>query len=457
MTVSGSDATIAIRTPSGVVSCEPGEIVCRRLGLDYQLNSILLEYEVPSQKLLAHHAIAVDLQELTDRSGPDGREADLALAEALAERLRTSVHRLWLVSVPRKQLTKLVGRLRAQALEGLGERRLRVADATKSPVVRASRRSKDEDMKKVFDEIDVRAKGALSRSDVHSYLCDYLGFGRAEADAFFQRRGAEGDGLSFDRFKEGYPRLNPFTLEKISGEVVIRKPGSLAEQQVSLDKLEDCEVYVCEPTGQVFADFCKRCLVMLGPCQTSVFVRDCEDCVFWIACGQLRTNNCLRCTFHMYSKTAPVIETSEDLAFAPWSARYPKCADHFARFGFDPARNLWNGIFDFTGSPERSNWRILPLAEVVELSIELDESPEALATLENPCPPVTHEALCAQPLDSGDCGQGVADIPQTRPEAPPPPAPSARPLAWAVDDRRCGGRPAGLRDFEERLRRRKGG
>ncbi|CAK0807699.1 unnamed protein product, partial [Prorocentrum cordatum] len=240
-------------------------------------------------------------------------------------------------------------------------------------------------------------------------------------------------------------------------QVVIRKPGSLAEQQVSLDTLEDCEVYVCDPTGQVFADFCKRCLIVLGPCQTSVFARDCEDCVFWIACGQLRTNNCLRCTFHLYSRTAPVIETSEDLLFAPWAARYPKCADHFARFSFDPARNLWNGIFDFTGSAERSNWRILPLAEVVELSIELDESPEALATLENPCPPVTHEALCAEPLDSGDCGQGVANIPQTRPEPPPPPPASARPLAWTVDDRRCGGRPVGLRHLEEGLRRHKGG
>merc|ERR1719382_1695382 len=109
---------------------------------------------------------------------------------------------------------------------------------------------------------------------------------------------------------------------------------------MSLDKLEDCEVYVCDISAQIFVDYCKRCLLLLGPCESSIFVRDCEDCVIWIAAQQLRTNNCHRCTFYLYSKTEPIIETSNQLSFAPWAARYPGCTSHFAAANFNPTLNF---------------------------------------------------------------------------------------------------------------------
>jgi len=86
-------------------------------------------------------------------------------------------------------------------------------------------------------------------------------------------------------------------------------------------------------------------------------------------------------------------------------------------------KNMWNAIFDFSGEVGRSHWRILPLEEVVELHLELDEPPDAAAVSDSPVPKVTYEMLCAKPLTSGEsCGQGVANIPQTRPDAPPAPA-----------------------------------
>eukprot|EP00913_Durusdinium_trenchii_P003827 g3544.t1 len=103
-----------------------------------------------------------------------------------------------------------------------------------------------------------------------------------------------------------------------------------------------------------------------------------------IAAQQLRTRGCKRCSFFLYSKTEPVIEASEDLAFAPWSASYPSAKAHFNRFGFNP---------------------------VVALMYY------------NPATRlVTFEALCAAPLESGEsCGQSVGTIPQTRPSLPPAP------------------------------------
>lgn len=54
----------------------------------------------------------------------------------------------------------------------------------------------------------------------------------------------------------------------------------------------------------------------------SVFVRECSNCSFTIACKQLRTRDCHDCTFYLYSKTEPVIELSDGLTFAPFNAAF---------------------------------------------------------------------------------------------------------------------------------------
>ncbi|CAJ1408281.1 unnamed protein product, partial [Effrenium voratum] len=304
---------------------------------------------------------------------------------------------------------------------GFEKRRARVTGLP--PTARASARSKEEEIKKVFAAIDTTSSGALTLDDLQSFLCDFLGFGQAEVAAFHQRFG-EGDAMSLEGFKKGYASLNPFTLTKRHKELIIRKSGSLSSaglQALQLEELEDSEVYVCELTNTAYVDVCKRCAILIGPSETSVFVRDCEDCVFWIAAQQLRTRDCKRCSFFLYSKTEPVIESSEDLAFAPWSASYPCSKAHFEKLGFNPEKNLWNAIYDFSGKVGKCNWRILGLEETARLQIELEDPPPKPEP-ENPAAPLTYEALCAEPLESGEsCGTSVGQIPQTRPALPAAP------------------------------------
>ncbi|CAE7335756.1 rp2, partial [Symbiodinium sp. CCMP2592] len=286
---------------------------------------------------------------------------------------------------------------------------------------RARKTSKEEEVKKVFD--DITKTGAATFEDLLGFLCDHLGFGLAEARAFFEQYGEGRESLTLQDLKKGYASLNPFMICDRKSAIVIRKPGSLSSAQLvdlHVEVCDDSEVYICDVTSQVFVDECKRCTILIGPCESSVFVRECEDCVFWIANQQLRTRDCKRCTFHLYSKTEPVIETSEDMAFAPWSASYPMAQEHFARFKFEPARNLWNAIFDFSGKRDRCNWRILGLEEISHLTVELEDVPPAAPS--NPSPPVTYEMLCAEPLESGEsCGQSIGSIPQTRPDLPKKP------------------------------------
>jgi len=299
-----------------------------------------------------------------------------------------------------------------------------------------SKYTKEPVLREVFGLIKGEQGDTVSLEHLYTFMADYLGFGQAEVEKLFALAGGSTEAsITFEGFKPCAPRLSPYRLGPGQGglkeEVLIRKVGSLGGfhegnnlQPCMLDSLTNSEVYVCTPSAQVTADECYNCIFMFGAIESSLFIRNCEDCVVWVSCQQLRTRDCKRCTFFLYSKTEPIIESSEDLAFAPWNASYPGCARHFEKLKFDPKRNLWNALFDFTGKAEKANWRILGLDEVVELRVELNESIPWGCGLEpeNPVPPVTHEVLCADPISSEEsCGQGIANIPQSRPGLPPPP------------------------------------
>jgi hypothetical protein len=154
--------------------------------------------------------------------------------------------------------------------------------------------------------------------------------------------------------------------------------------------------------------------------------------VFWIATRQLRTRDCKNCTFFLYTFTEPVIESSSDLAFAPFFASYPGLSKHFTETSMDPERNFWSALFDFTGKADTANWRILPLGECQELSIDLPS--EGSSSWDCPTPKTTHEILCAPPPKSAESGQSIKEIPQTRPIFPAAPSGGAVPQRLAVSD-----------------------
>ncbi|CAK9104274.1 unnamed protein product [Durusdinium trenchii] len=299
--------------------------------------------------------------------------------------------------------------------EGRRPRRQRVS--TIPATARASERSSEEEVLRVYRQINDRQRSMVSLEDLRAYVGDFLGFGQKEVETFFEEFAEHSDGqtgLTPEGLRAGFGRLNPFQIMNRQEEVILRKPGSLCGQQLTLETLDHCEVYVCDTSAQVFIDYCKNCLILLGPCESSAFVRDCEDCTIWCAAQQLRTRACRRCRFFIYSKTAPIIEESHDLTIGPWCTKYPCSGAHFDQMRFDTSRNLWNAVFDFSGEKDRPHWRIPSLEEVEELHITLDgEGPP-----ENLLPAVTHEMLIAAPLESEEpCGQGLS-IPQPRPPLP---------------------------------------
>ena len=171
---------------------------------------------------------------------------------------------------------------------------------------------------------------------------------------------------------------------QLKGETVRRTPGQIAGQQFIVDGIEDCVVEVLDHCAQVTVDDAKRCTITIGPCEDSLFVRDCEDCVVHAVCRQLRTRNCVRCTFYLWVLTDPIIESSHSCEFGEWHTAYPSLDAHFKAANLNTSEeNLCHKIYDFTpDEPHAPHWTKAPPRpeRVIQLQ-EMGSQPV------NPAPP----------------------------------------------------------------------
>lgn len=190
------------------------------------------------------------------------------------------------------------------------------------------------------------------------------------------------------------------TFSDLSGETLTKPPGSIAGRPFALSRLEKCEVRLMSWSGAVTADKLTGCRVLVGPVSGSIFVRDCVDCEFSIACRQLRLRDCEGCTFWLATCTDPIIERSTRLRFGPFNGSYAGLREDFALAKLDPGDNHWRAVFDFNeggkdgygvpdphyelldplaGKPAPAEWRVTTPQDG-DAVVENPVSPGAVAT-----------------------------------------------------------------------------
>ena len=104
---------------------------------------------------------------------------------------------------------------------------------------------------------------------------------------------------------------------------------------------------------------------MIGPCTDSVFIRNCERCVFHIVCRQFRSRECKACQIclQIQEGSEPVVESSSGMQFTgTWVLSWPGLAAQLEASTLQMAAAL-PPIFDFTPGAT-SNWSHLPVGNV---------------------------------------------------------------------------------------------
>ena len=147
-----------------------------------------------------------------------------------------------------------------------------------------------------------------------------------------------------------------------------RLPGSIGGQMYDIADCEDTELVVMDHCEQVQIDQVKNSKIFVGACESSMFIRNCEDCTFYIACRQLRLREVKNCKFFCFSTAEVHIEYSSGCQFAPFNGGYPGQAEHLeaAKLPYT-SHNLWYDIFDHNDPAKtKENWSILPESEYTQ-------------------------------------------------------------------------------------------
>merc|ERR1712142_402528 len=132
---------------------------------------------------------------------------------------------------------------------------------------------------------------------------------------------------------------------------------NLDHRVVGLFRLDDCDVLLRGSPSAMHVRHLRRC---------RVFVDRCENCVFVLACQQLRIHTTIDTSFHIHVTSKAIVEDCSSVSFAPYNLEYPGLNEDYATSGLDKTRNNWSAVDDFnflamgSASP---NWRVLEESE----------------------------------------------------------------------------------------------
>ncbi|KAJ0412302.1 hypothetical protein ATCC90586_009492 [Pythium insidiosum] len=165
-------------------------------------------------------------------------------------------------------------------------------------------------------------------------------------------------------------------------------PGSINGQQFLIENCSDCDIFLLDHCTAVQIDDCINCRIVVGPCESSLFLRNCKQCTIVCAVQQFRTRDCEDVDVYLYSSTEPIIETSTRMRFACYPLTYFSLQHQFEQAKFSVWNNRWSEVYNF--SPDHGSWKALstqchesPL--IACLSTRPASSEEGLALWKMPC------------------------------------------------------------------------
>jgi protein XRP2 len=80
-----------------------------------------------------------------------------------------------------------------------------------------------------------------------------------------------------------------FVCTNRTGEAFVKAPGTVNGQQFVIADCADCDIFICDHCEMVTIDRCTNCRIFIGPCESSIFVRNCQDTKLVAACRQFRS------------------------------------------------------------------------------------------------------------------------------------------------------------------------
>ncbi len=208
-----------------------------------------------------------------------------------------------------------------------------------------------------------------------------------------------------------------YTFRDKRKSILAKNPGSIQGKPFVIDNCQKCKILLIDHCDQVQINDVSDSKIFIGASSGSIFIGNCTNCTFTIACKQLRARDCKECIINLYCKTEPALETSTDMKFGPFNGAYPGHKKDMLLADLDPSVNKWQAVHDFNDPTHTgANWRLLEPDEQdpmwcpmgnAELCIPMQDSSANLfekSPVENSCDNVGNDLEQSLPSHEEESG-----------------------------------------------------
>lgn len=162
-----------------------------------------------------------------------------------------------------------------------------------------------------------------------------------------------------------------------------------------MEECKDCTVLLFDDSAAVNIDACEGCRVFVGPCASSLFVRECRNCDIVCAVQQFRTRDCKDVRVNLFTQTEPIIETSSRITIGCFALAYFDLEAQFERANLSIWNNRWSEVHDFNAGAGGGggNWKVADEGSGEDAAAMLrltDEQKAEASIVEQPIVPRTY-------------------------------------------------------------------
>eukprot|EP00884_Botryococcus_braunii_P012704 jgi/Botrbrau1/21434/Bobra.0216s0046.1 len=180
--------------------------------------------------------------------------------------------------------------------------------------------------------------------------------------------------------------MDGVTVAGLVDEEIIKAPGSINGEAVTLTALDNCKVFILDHSSDINVTNCKKCQIFIGPVDGLACFEGLNHCQIAVACNSFRAKACNSVDFEVLTASGPSIEESTDLRFCAWRATYPELQSQLDKIGLDVKKNAFDKVYD-SSLGETPNFSLEePLVHLEPPEIPRDSVPEEPTETHVPAP-----------------------------------------------------------------------
>lgn len=137
-------------------------------------------------------------------------------------------------------------------------------------------------------------------------------------------------------------------------------PDDSKRRDLNFSHLTNCVVLVSVETSAIRGDALTNCVIYTGAIFGSLWLEECSQCEFFVACRQVRVHLSRATTFHLRVGSHPIIEDCQQLQFGPYRLHFDGLKPQLERLGLCNDSGLWAKVNDFKWhkAHQSPNWSL---------------------------------------------------------------------------------------------------